>query len=136
MNVRPLVIMNYERKSNWTLGENEPNSKPIKANVNIGKMGTEWQRHIVNFIPIRNLSGFRRILCSFVPQCLCGYEPFIQNKPNSKPNKANFKRDDGFSAYYTRDRHAVSISVEPKTRKRRLCKCLTRGGKLARKSSF
>jgi len=32
VNVRPLVIMNYERKSDWTPGENKPNSKPIKAN--------------------------------------------------------------------------------------------------------
>jgi len=32
VNVRPLVIMNYERKSNWTFGENKPNSKPNKAN--------------------------------------------------------------------------------------------------------
>ncbi|MHC4483917.1 MAG: hypothetical protein ACYTBX_12815, partial [Planctomycetota bacterium] len=39
---------------------------------------------IVNFIPIRNLSGFRRILCSFVPQCLCGYESIMQNKANYK----------------------------------------------------
>ncbi len=38
MNVRPLIIMNYERKSNWTPGENEPNSKPNKAKVKIGKM--------------------------------------------------------------------------------------------------
>ncbi len=37
--------MNYERKSNWTFGENKPNSKPIqtqskpiKPNVKIGKM--------------------------------------------------------------------------------------------------
>jgi len=32
VNVIPLVIMNYERKSNWTLGENEPKTNPIKAN--------------------------------------------------------------------------------------------------------
>ena len=31
-----------------------------------------------------------------------------KNKANSKPNKANFKRDDGFSAYYTRDCHGPS----------------------------
>ncbi len=38
MNVRPLVIMNYERKSDWTLGENKPNSKPNKANLKRAKM--------------------------------------------------------------------------------------------------
>jgi len=29
----------------------------------------------------------------------------------ANPNKPNSERDDGFSAYYTRDCHAVSISV-------------------------
>jgi len=38
VNVRPLVIMNYERKSDWTPGENKPNSKPIKANFKGKKM--------------------------------------------------------------------------------------------------
>jgi len=40
MNVRPLVIMNYEEKSDWTLGENEPKTNPIKAKVKIDKIGT------------------------------------------------------------------------------------------------
>jgi hypothetical protein len=30
-----------------------------------------------------------------------------ENKPKTKPIKANFKRDDGFSAYYTRDCHGT-----------------------------
>jgi len=34
VNVRPLVIMNYERKSDWTPGENKPNSKPIQTQSN------------------------------------------------------------------------------------------------------
>ena len=38
VNVTPLVIMDYEEKSDWTLGENEPNSKPIKANLPEGKI--------------------------------------------------------------------------------------------------
>jgi len=40
-----------------------------------------------------------------------------ENKPNSNPNKANFKRDDGFSAYYTRDchgTHRINRAVEGK----------------------
>jgi hypothetical protein len=32
MNVKPLIIMDYENISNWALGENKANSKPIKAN--------------------------------------------------------------------------------------------------------
>ena len=35
MNVTPYNTMDYENKSNWTLGENKPNSKPIKPNFKI-----------------------------------------------------------------------------------------------------
>ena len=38
VNVRPLVIMNYERKSDWTPGENEPKTNPIKANLKRAQM--------------------------------------------------------------------------------------------------
>ena len=33
MNVSSILTTNYENKSNWTLGENEPNTNPIKANL-------------------------------------------------------------------------------------------------------
>jgi len=33
MNVNPYNTTDYENKSNWTLGENEPNTNPIKANL-------------------------------------------------------------------------------------------------------
>ncbi len=33
MNVTSLITVDYENKSNWTLGENKPNSNPIKANL-------------------------------------------------------------------------------------------------------
>ena len=31
VNLTPIVIMNYEEKSNWTPGENKPNSNPIQT---------------------------------------------------------------------------------------------------------
>ena len=34
MNVNPYNTKAYENKRNWTLGENEPNTNPIKANTN------------------------------------------------------------------------------------------------------
>ena len=34
MNVRPAITMDYENIANWTLGENKPNSKPIKPKTN------------------------------------------------------------------------------------------------------
>jgi len=33
MNVTPYNTTNYENKSNWTPGENKPNSNPNKANL-------------------------------------------------------------------------------------------------------
>ena len=32
MNVTSLITADYENKTNWTLGENEPKTNPIKAN--------------------------------------------------------------------------------------------------------
>jgi len=38
MNVSIFSKMAYENKSNWTLGESKPNSKPIKPNLRKAKM--------------------------------------------------------------------------------------------------
>jgi len=38
MDVRLNISRDYENKSNWTLGENKPNTKPIKANLPEGKI--------------------------------------------------------------------------------------------------
>jgi hypothetical protein len=37
MNVNKVLTKDYEKKSNWTLGENEPKTNPIKANFKRGK---------------------------------------------------------------------------------------------------
>ncbi len=34
MNINFYSTMDYENIANWTLGENKPNSKPIKPNTN------------------------------------------------------------------------------------------------------
>ncbi len=38
MNVNIFPQMAYENKSNWTLGQNKPNTNPIKANLKRAKM--------------------------------------------------------------------------------------------------
>jgi len=38
MNVKSFHIVVYKNKSNWTLGENKPNSNPIKPNLPEGKI--------------------------------------------------------------------------------------------------
>jgi len=35
MNVNSLITIDYENKSNWTLGENKPNSNPICQKVKL-----------------------------------------------------------------------------------------------------
>ncbi len=34
MNISSLITVDYENIANWKLGENKPNSKPIKPNTN------------------------------------------------------------------------------------------------------
>ena len=38
MNVTSLITVAYENKSNWTLGENEPKTNPIKPNFKKAQM--------------------------------------------------------------------------------------------------
>jgi len=38
MNVKSYNTKDYENKSNWTLGQNKPNSNPIKPNLRKAKM--------------------------------------------------------------------------------------------------
>ena len=65
MNVNPYNTTNYENIANWTLGENEPNTNPIKANFRKAKMN-------VNSILTKDYSKKD----DFAVQ---------KNEPNSKP---------------------------------------------------
>jgi len=38
MNVSSILTRDYENKHNWTLGENKPNSNPIKPNLRRARM--------------------------------------------------------------------------------------------------
>ncbi len=38
MDVNLYITTDYENKSNWTIGQNKPNSKPIKLNFRKAKM--------------------------------------------------------------------------------------------------
>ncbi len=70
MNVNPYNTTNYENKSNWTLGENKPNSKPIKPNLPDAQMS-------VNSILTKD---YERNDIFAVPE----------NKANSNPNQTQF----------------------------------------------
>ncbi|MHC4685930.1 MAG: hypothetical protein ACYTEW_16675 [Planctomycetota bacterium] len=47
MNVNKVLTKDYENKPNWTLGENEPKTNPIKPNV--GSLGYLFD-HIEIFV--------------------------------------------------------------------------------------
>ncbi len=38
MNLNSLITMDYENKSDWTIGQSKPNSNPIKPNLKRAKM--------------------------------------------------------------------------------------------------
>ncbi len=65
MNVNPYNTEVYERKRNWTLGENKPNSNPIKANLQKAKMNinsiiTKDYRKKDDFVVRINKPNFRK----------------------------------------------------------------------------
>jgi len=79
MNVSSILTMDYENKINWTLGQNKPNSNPIKPNFQKAKMNA----NVFVTKDYENETAFR-------PQ---------KNKPNSNPilqgksyNKSHKKR--------------------------------------------
>jgi len=65
MNVNPYITTDYKNKSNWTLGENKPNSNPIKPNFRKAKMNVN----------------------SLITKDYIKYDDFAvqKNKPNSNP---------------------------------------------------
>jgi hypothetical protein len=72
MNVNSYNTMDYENKRDWTLGQNKPNSNPIKPNLPDAQMSVnsiltkEYERNDIFAVP--------------------------ENKPNSNPIKPNFSR--------------------------------------------
>ena len=59
MNVNVFPTKDYENKSNWTLGENEPKTNPIKANLlnaqmNVSSFLTKDYENIPNWTLFEN----------------------------------------------------------------------------------
>jgi len=42
MNISSILTKDYENKPNWKLGENKPNTNPIKANTNPIPEMSKW----------------------------------------------------------------------------------------------
>ncbi len=59
MNVTKVLTKDYENKSNWTLGENEPKTNPIKANLlnaqmNVTSIITKHYENVSNWTLAEN----------------------------------------------------------------------------------
>ena len=112
MNVNPYNTTAYENKSNWTLGENKPNSNPIKPNfrkaqMNVNSLITKdyrkndafaVQKNKPNSNPIQTQSKpiLKRMNVNF---CATGY---YESKPTfavrkGRPNNPNLDITTAFS---------------------------------------
>jgi len=115
MNVNPYNTMDYENKHNWTLGQNKPNSNPIKPNLlkaqmNVKSLITKDYRKKDDFAVRKNKANSNPISegpkMSANVYVIEDYENETAFRPKkTNPNKPNFKPDDGSSAYYTKDCH-------------------------------
>ena len=108
MNANSCATTDYENKSNWTLGENKPNSNPIKPNFRNAQMNVNLTlikdyRKKDDFEVRKNKPNSKPI--SVKPKMNANvfatkdYENetafrLQKNKPNSNPIKANFKKNE------------------------------------------
>ncbi len=102
MNANLSNIRDYGNKSNWTLGENKPNSNPIKANLKRGEMNvnsfiTKDYRKKDDFTVRINKPNSNPI--SATPKMnvnlyvIEDYENETAPRPKkTNPNKANFRK--------------------------------------------
>jgi len=102
MNVNSLITMDYEKISDWTLGQNKPNSNPIKPNfqkaqMNVNSLITKDYRKKDDFIVRKNKPNSNPI--SVKPKMSANvfvtkdYENETALRPKkTNPNKANFRK--------------------------------------------
>ncbi len=100
MNLKFCKQTDYENKRNWTLGQNKPNSNPIKPNLRKAKMNvnltlTKGYRKNDDFVVRINKPNFRNgqnerklTYNKGLQKKRCFRSP--KNKANSNPNKPNF----------------------------------------------
>jgi len=89
VNVTLYNTMDYEKISDWTPGENKPNSKPIKANLHFTAENTEYAEK--KDISVSYCSLKRYALYAISPCSGLGHPVdlrtrlLMKNKANSKP---------------------------------------------------
>ncbi len=89
MNVNKVLTKDYENKPNWTLGENEPKTNPIKANLHLTAENAEYAEK--NDICVSDCSIKKYALYPISPCSGLGHPVYLRtlrlmkNKANSKP---------------------------------------------------
>ena len=73
MNVTSLITRDYENNSNWTLGQNKPNTNPIKPNLlnaqmNVNKVLTRDYENKSNWALFENKANTNPIQTQFQSQ--------------------------------------------------------------------
>ncbi|GAG29113.1 unnamed protein product [marine sediment metagenome] len=91
MNLNLYNTTDYERKRDWTLGENKPNSNPNKPNLRKAKMNVnlyviEDYRKKDDFAVRINKPNFRKAQNERKRLC---HKRFMKMKPPSGPKKTN-----------------------------------------------
>ncbi|MHC4595694.1 MAG: hypothetical protein ACYS19_12220 [Planctomycetota bacterium] len=82
MNISIATIMDYDNKRDWTLGENEPNSNPIKANLHFTAENAEYAEK-------KDISVSD---CSIEKYALYAISPCSLRTRRLMKNKANFRK--------------------------------------------
>ncbi len=62
MNVNKVLTKDYEEKSDWTPGENEPKTKPIKANFHFTAENAEYAEKKDIYVSYCSISNNEREL--------------------------------------------------------------------------
>ena len=91
MNVSIFLQKAYENISDWTLGENKPNSKPIKANLQNAKMNvtaflTKKYENKLNWALFENKPNTNPIQTQTKPTCSELVEPISKAKKSVSIN--------------------------------------------------
>ena len=104
MNVNPYNTTDYENKSNWTLGENEPNTNPIRTQTNPILSAVGGFQMSVNSILTKD---YERNDIFAVPENKANSNPippppFLPPKPTLPPknNPKNFQFPQIFDNFY------------------------------------
>ncbi len=89
MNVNKVLTKDYENKSDWTLGENEPKTNPIKANLHLTAENAEYAEKkdiCVSDCPIEKYALYPISPCSLRTRRL------MKNKAKTNPIQSQFPK--------------------------------------------